>query len=925
MEQNSEKINEPISISKKYTGIMGILMHFGFWPFFITGSVLIIIFVLIFFRGCKSTSKINQIPVKQSVSNNLISEPDKKTVKNENDNVGFKFEDFKFGSSLDEIKSQLKVKNKNAHQLFNTLIYDEQIFDSQCTVLFSFNKDNLLYEVCLSYESNIFNELANVLEAKYGHYENKTENKLIWKKDTTTMTLEDTLKENEQICIIYLDNKYKDKKANAIPTDKSQEKEKPENIISEPSNSINPYSLIATSTTDARKIFKVSDFLEPPLDDLSSEEIHSYFPTIKGKIVEMSGIYAPGKSMVPYSLFFSDGGNCGFAFSPENGKKINPKNFPDYPYLTQRFVYTVIGKVVDIITLDPSYYVHKYFIELEPYYIVNEEHIPFIPNKTAHDKKEQPITKEKDTEEDKQLKIKNILTRNAEIKKFLINATLSHFGEIQYNDDKYTDEKYFKFVSESNSFQENGFYRPKRMLLINGSGYTLYDFVSNFNSIYSDIIIDEENLKNIKALKAIIESYFEICNIKVEKYDDTAKNILKVFDRKYDASEFTNLKTDFWETAITIRTFLAKRTLKDKYKELFISKDSAKGSGFEIMFSDSAILCEKYLWPQQTYMYVAGEWILHKHAERDPCTNSERINIVHPLIKINRDKALEIVNLILDNKFSELKDFKYWDGEENNIQKIIDESERKGDALYLENFIETTTNPKSNPKPEKPPLSQDELQAKMSLDALEQQNQKPKSELKEQQILKNDDLKGIHSQQNENEYIQKQDIQEKKVETRSTPEPEKPISAEELLIKAKLKFNQNELVDALELVNGAITSKPEFIPAYDTRASIYSAMGKNDLALKDLQKIEQSKQPEDKKPEIMPPTIDEYKDAMDHGKFLFRGEQYGDAFFDFDKAVKLRPDNAEAYEWRGKTREKINQKAEAEADFEKSRQLNMKT
>ncbi|EKD25782.1 MAG: hypothetical protein ACD_79C01515G0005 [uncultured bacterium] len=202
-----------------------------------------------------------------------------------------------------------------------------------------------------------------------------------------------------------------------------------------------------------------------------------------------------------------------------------------------------------------------------------------------------------------------------------------------------------------------------------------------------------------------------------------------------------------------------------------------------------------------------------------------------------------------------------------------------------------------------------------SINSEMENNDLPFNDLQKESNLKTPEVKI----QSNDIYISKEQNQGAVIQKEINKSEEMSLSSEELLTKAKMKSNQGQFVDALELVNKAIEAKPEFISAYDTRALIYSSMGKNDLALKELQKVEELKKNDKNKKNQR--VTNEFKAAMDYGNYLYNAKQYGDAFFTFDKAVRLNPNDPDAYEWRGKSREMIMQKDEAQQDYEKAKQL----
>ncbi|MEZ0610225.1 tetratricopeptide repeat protein [Fibrella sp. WM1] len=116
-----------------------------------------------------------------------------------------------------------------------------------------------------------------------------------------------------------------------------------------------------------------------------------------------------------------------------------------------------------------------------------------------------------------------------------------------------------------------------------------------------------------------------------------------------------------------------------------------------------------------------------------------------------------------------------------------------------------------------------------------------------------------------------------------------------------LLYQTDQLAASLVYFNQALIDHPKFGVAYLYRARIYRALGDTEAALNDLAKAKS-----------FDDTIAELH--LDTGQIHYEQGNYQTAFQDFDKAI-FHGNTAEAYHWRGLTRQKIGQPAEANQDM----------
>ena len=122
-------------------------------------------------------------------------------------------------------------------------------------------------------------------------------------------------------------------------------------------------------------------------------------------------------------------------------------------------------------------------------------------------------------------------------------------------------------------------------------------------------------------------------------------------------------------------------------------------------------------------------------------------------------------------------------------------------------------------------------------------------------------------------------------------------------------YNKGQLADALAYFNQAITAQPATSVAYLYRARIYRQLNDDKAALVDL---ERGKSYDD--------TIADLH--LESGQIHYEQGDYQTAFLDFDKAVfHAHGDEAEPYQWRGMTRQKLHQDEASRQDLERAATL----
>lgn len=117
-------------------------------------------------------------------------------------------------------------------------------------------------------------------------------------------------------------------------------------------------------------------------------------------------------------------------------------------------------------------------------------------------------------------------------------------------------------------------------------------------------------------------------------------------------------------------------------------------------------------------------------------------------------------------------------------------------------------------------------------------------------------------------------------------------------------YRTDQYAAALAYFNKALAEQPKLSVAYLYRARIYRALGDTNAALTDLN------------------TAKSYDDTiadlhLESGQIYYDLGDYQAAFQDFDKAI-FHGNTTEAYQWRGLTRQRIGQRAEAAQDLAKA-------
>jgi tetratricopeptide (TPR) repeat protein len=131
-----------------------------------------------------------------------------------------------------------------------------------------------------------------------------------------------------------------------------------------------------------------------------------------------------------------------------------------------------------------------------------------------------------------------------------------------------------------------------------------------------------------------------------------------------------------------------------------------------------------------------------------------------------------------------------------------------------------------------------------------------------------------------------------------------------ILNLSMLKVQKGDLKTALALVNKVIATNPDFQKAYFYKATIYKKMGENEKALEEYKLMEQQ------------------EDFVSYEIFLNRAiaqKMSGDALSalsDMNKAIELKPQNADLYKLRGNIYVLLNNYFEAINDYTKAIELN---
>lgn len=119
-----------------------------------------------------------------------------------------------------------------------------------------------------------------------------------------------------------------------------------------------------------------------------------------------------------------------------------------------------------------------------------------------------------------------------------------------------------------------------------------------------------------------------------------------------------------------------------------------------------------------------------------------------------------------------------------------------------------------------------------------------------------------------------------------------------------LLFDNDQFAASLAYFNNALAARPKLAVAYLYRARIYRALNDAKAALAELDKGKS------------------YDDTiaglhLETGQIQFERRNYQQAFLDFDKAIFYGA-TAEAYYWRGRTRQHLDQPEEAARDLAKA-------
>lgn len=122
-------------------------------------------------------------------------------------------------------------------------------------------------------------------------------------------------------------------------------------------------------------------------------------------------------------------------------------------------------------------------------------------------------------------------------------------------------------------------------------------------------------------------------------------------------------------------------------------------------------------------------------------------------------------------------------------------------------------------------------------------------------------------------------------------------------------YDKGELQDAQAFFTQYIQKEPASTIAYLYLARCQRLLGHPATALETL-----------KKGESYDNTVADLH--LEMGQILYEQEQYDEAFQGFDRAIfHSKGQQADAYEWRGLTRQRLNQPAEAQQDLEHARRL----
>jgi tetratricopeptide (TPR) repeat protein len=144
-----------------------------------------------------------------------------------------------------------------------------------------------------------------------------------------------------------------------------------------------------------------------------------------------------------------------------------------------------------------------------------------------------------------------------------------------------------------------------------------------------------------------------------------------------------------------------------------------------------------------------------------------------------------------------------------------------------------------------------------------------------------------------------------KGQSRELPEIEAPDIVK-MYEKAKnINMEGGEYVEAVSLLNKAISLDPNYADAYKERGAAYMALNQNDKAIEDFKKVI----------EIRPKDADAY--IRIGNVYDYNLEFYAKAIEEYSKAIKLEPSNVDAYEVRGHAYASLAKFKNAIKDYDK--------
>lgn len=172
----------------------------------------------------------------------------------------------------------------------------------------------------------------------------------------------------------------------------------------------------------------------------------------------------------------------------------------------------------------------------------------------------------------------------------------------------------------------------------------------------------------------------------------------------------------------------------------------------------------------------------------------------------------------------------------------------------------------------------------------------------------------------------------KKTETLDLIDEFATDNLEKNLLKGKILIQFEDYKAAITYLDKAIAIKPNRTKSYLYRGIAYNKLGARQSAIKDWQKVVSIK-PEDNLPqEFRDQPLEEsllkstYEDLL-HQAYFSRGaayyylENWKAAKLDLDKAISIRPNSSNAYEYRSLTRQKLKDAVGAKQDADKAAEL----